>query len=89
MVQGFNGFTHNPIAYARQVKCPALILQGKLDKWTAVAEINQIFQNLRGSRQLTIFPNTGHNLLVTVLLVTVDQKRWQQRVDSFLKGISQ
>jgi alpha-beta hydrolase superfamily lysophospholipase len=78
----FNGFTHNPVTYANQVKCPALLLHGKLDKWTTVAEINQIFQNLHGSKQLVIFPNTGHSLLVTV-----DKKHWKRGVDQFLKGI--
>jgi len=80
---GFNGFTHNPVTDARQVSCPTLILQGTLDKWTTVAEIHQIFLNLGGSKQLVLFPNTGHTLLVTV-----DPERWQQRVDHFLQGIS-
>lgn len=79
---GFNGFTHNPVAYANQVECPTLLLHGKLDKWTTVAEINQIFQNLRSSKKLIIFPDTGHSLLVTV-----DQERWRQSVDQFLKEI--
>jgi uncharacterized protein len=79
---GFNGFTHNPVIYAKQVKCPALLLHGRLDQWTTVAEINQIFQNLHGSKQLAIFPNTGHSLLVTV-----DKEYWKRRVDQFLKGI--
>lgn len=80
--QGFNGFTHNPSIYASQVKCPALLFQGKLDRWTTIAEINQILQNLKGFKQLVIFPNTGHTLLVTV-----DQELWQRSVDEFLKRI--
>lgn len=78
----FNGFAHNPVTYARQVNCPTLLMQGKLDKWTTVAEINQIFKNLRGSKQLVIFPKTGHNLLVTV-----DRSYWERSIDQFLKGI--
>ncbi|WP_439346254.1 alpha/beta hydrolase [Vacuolonema iberomarrocanum] len=77
----FNGFTHNPVAYAKQVGVPALLLHGKFDKWTTVAEIEQIFENFRGFKQLTIFPNAGHNLLVTV-----DQDYWQQSVNQFLEG---
>jgi uncharacterized protein len=78
----FNGFTHNPVIYAKRVKCPALLLHGRLDKWTSAAEINQIFQNLHGSKQLAIFPNTGHSLLATV-----DKEYWKRSVDQFLKGI--
>ena len=79
---GFNGFAYNPVTYANQVKCPALLLHGKLDPWTTLAEINQIFQNLQGFKQLVIFPNTGHSLLVTV-----DKERWKRSVDQFLKAI--
>lgn len=79
---GFNGFTHNPVTYARHVRCPALLLHGRLDRWTTVAEIDQIFKNLQGSKELTIFSNTGHSLLVTV-----DQEQWQRSVDLFLKGV--
>lgn len=76
---GFNGFAHNPVDYATQVHCPTLILQGELDPWTTATEIDRIYQNLRGTRQLSIFPNTGHNLLVTV-----DRDRWKQNVNKFL-----
>lgn len=79
---GFNGFTHNPVTYAQQVQCPTLLLHGKLDPWTTVAEINQIFQNLHGPKQLIIFPNAGHSLLVTH-----DKDYWQRSVDRFLQGV--
>ncbi len=79
---GFNGFAHNPVTYASSVNCPALILHGKLDKWTTVAEINEIYQNLQGSKQLVIFPNAGHDLLVTV-----DKQLWKRSVEKFIKGI--
>jgi alpha-beta hydrolase superfamily lysophospholipase len=78
----FNGFTHNPVTYASQVECPSLLLHGKLDKWTTLAEIDQIFQNLNGARKLVIFPNTGHTLLVTA-----DKELWSRNIDQFLKGI--
>jgi uncharacterized protein len=76
---GFNGFAHNPVDDARQVKCPTLLLHGKLDKWTTVAEIDRIYQNLHGVKQLSIFPTAGHELLVTI-----DRHRWTQDLDRFL-----
>ncbi|MEM7725034.1 MAG: alpha/beta hydrolase [Cyanobacteria bacterium P01_A01_bin.45] len=79
---GFNGFAHNPVTYASSVKCPALILHGKLDKWTTVAEIDEIFKNLQDFKKLVIFPDVGHNLLVTV-----DKKRWKKSVEKFLKRV--
>lgn len=82
MQHRFNGFTHNPVTYASQVRCPTLLMQGRRDRWTTVAEINQIFQNLHGSKKLIIFPTAGHDLLVTV-----DRNLWKQSVDQFLKNI--
>lgn len=79
---GINGFTHNPVTYASQVKYPTLVFHGKLDKWTTANEIHQIIQNLRGSKQLVIFPKAGHDLLVTH-----DKKLWQKNVTQFLNAI--
>jgi uncharacterized protein len=81
---GFNGFDHNPVTYASQVKCPTLIMQGSLDQWTSIKEIQEILQNLRGAKELLLFPNTGHTLLVTV-----DKARWQSGVDRFLSRAAQ
>jgi uncharacterized protein len=79
---GFNGFAHNPVTYASQVKCPTLIMQGSLDQWTSIEEIQEILQNLGGKKELLLFPNTGHTLLVTI-----DKARWQSGVDRFLRGM--
>ena len=79
---GFNGFTHNPVTYAKQVQCAILLLQGEDDKWIEMAEINELFQNFKGDKQLVIFPNAGHQLLVTV-----DKKLWQNSVEFFLESI--
>ncbi|MEM0981718.1 MAG: alpha/beta fold hydrolase [Cyanobacteria bacterium P01_H01_bin.58] len=76
---GHNGFAHNPVNYAKSVKIPTLILHGENDRWTTVAEIEQIHQNLQGEKELEIFPGAGHNLLVTV-----DRDRWTSRVGDFL-----
>ncbi len=81
---GFNGFAHNPVEYASQVNCPTLILQGKLDKWTTATEIDRIYENLHGFKQLSIFPTAGHDLLVTI-----DRERWKQSIDKFLKEVKQ
>jgi uncharacterized protein len=79
---GFNAFTHNPVTYAAQVQCPTLIMHGSLDQWTTIDEIKEILQNLRGSKELVLFSNTGHTLLVTV-----DRELWKGSIDNFLQGI--
>jgi uncharacterized protein len=75
----YNGFAHNPVVDARQVQCPTLVMHGQRDQWTTVAEINQIFNNLPGTKQLAIFPSAGHQLLVTV-----DKGLWQRSVEQIL-----
>jgi uncharacterized protein len=76
---GVNGFGHNPVHYASQVKCPTLILHGKLDKWMSVAAVQQIVHPLPEPKQLVIFPQAGHDLLVTV-----DKAYWKESIGQFL-----
>jgi uncharacterized protein len=78
----FNGFAHNPVNDASQVRCPTLIFQGQRDQWTGMAEIHELLQNLQGFKQLVVFPTARHQLLVTV-----DQSRWQQSVGHFLEKV--
>jgi uncharacterized protein len=79
---GFNGFTHNPVDFARQVKCPTLIMNGKLDPWTSQLEIDGIFNNIKTSKQLVTFDRAGHDLLVSV-----DRQLWEKSVERFLDRV--
>jgi alpha-beta hydrolase superfamily lysophospholipase len=83
---GVNGFFHNPVNYAQSMSMPTLILQGENDRWTTLEEIDEIYDNLPGAKELVIFPNTGHSLLVTV-----DETLWSQSIRDFLQsqGIAQ
>lgn len=78
---GYNGFVHNPARYAKSVTVPTMILQGEKDRWTPLDEVKDIYENLQGPKELVVFPNTGHNLLVTV-----DQPRWTKTIGDFLKN---
>ncbi len=80
---GFNGFAHNPVDYARQVKCPTLILNGKLDPWTSQAEIDEIFQHIDAKKQLVTFDRAGHDLLISI-----DRQRWEKSVAEFLNTVT-
>ena len=76
---GHNGFFHNPVNYAKSVTVPAMILHGENDRWTTLAEIERIHQNLQGPKELAVFPDAGHELLVTV-----DRESWTEQVGGFL-----
>lgn len=58
---GFYAFDHNPADYAKAVKCPALLLFGEKDDRVTRKEIDDVFRNLGGPKQLMTFPLAGHN----------------------------
>jgi len=80
---GQNGFFHNPVSYAKSIATPTLILHGEEDRWTRLEEINAIYDNLAGAKELTLFPEAGHELLVTV-----DRDRWTTSIRTFLQAHS-
>ena len=78
----FNGFSHNPIDYARAVDCPTLILSSDRDPLVNVDEVQQIHNNLNVPKKLVVFPNAGHQLLVKV-----DRQIWQDHVETLLQSL--
>ncbi len=79
---GFNGFAHKPIDYAKQVNCPTLILQGELDSTVNIQKIEDLQQSINATKKLVIFPQAGHQSLITV-----DKKLWQENVEDFLGNL--
>lgn len=57
---GFWAFGHNPKEYAKKISCPTLLLYGAKDDKVSRSEINEIFVNLAGEKQLKIYPKAGH-----------------------------
>jgi alpha-beta hydrolase superfamily lysophospholipase len=56
----FNAFNHNPINYAANIYCPTLLLYGEKDQEVSKQEIDSIFKNLKGSKELKTFPLAAH-----------------------------
>lgn len=54
-------FEHNPSEYAKQIECPAMILYGSLDDRVSAGEISEISNNLKGEKDIKIYPQLGHN----------------------------
>jgi hypothetical protein len=79
----FNGFSHNPVNFARKVHCPTLVFHGKRDRTTSVADVEELTDNLNVSRKLVIFPDAKHELLVKN-----DFSLWTNNVTQFLNKIS-
>lgn len=78
--QGIDGFTHNPIEYAKAIQCPVLLMYGAYDKRVTLQEVEAIFKTLPGSKQLAIFSAVGHGSLASDA-----PAKWKQQVQQFLQ----
>jgi len=76
---GHNGFTHNPMDYARAIACPTLVMRGGSDPRVSALEIKRVFQAIRSPKQFLQFPAAGHELLADY-----DATLWRSQVTAFL-----
>jgi alpha-beta hydrolase superfamily lysophospholipase len=77
---GFWGFNHDAVAYARAVRVPTLLQWGEQDPRVTRQETAAIFAALRGPKQLVIYPTAQHESYVRK-----DPARWLAAVNGFLK----
>ncbi len=76
---GFWAFGHNPVEYAKNVNVPVLLLYGEKDPKVSREEIDEIYTNLKGTKQLLTFPEAGHENYLNEY-----GEQWQNAVQSFL-----
>ncbi|MES2379600.1 MAG: alpha/beta hydrolase [Bacteroidota bacterium] len=62
---GFWAFGHNPTEYAKKITCPTLLMYGQQEEKVSKAEIDEIFANLNGRKELKIYKNVGHENYLT------------------------
>jgi uncharacterized protein len=77
--QGFNAYTHNPVEYARAISTPTLLLYGEQDDRVDREEIDDIFANLQGEKELRTYPLAGHENYLTQY-----REEWTRDVAAFL-----
>jgi pimeloyl-ACP methyl ester carboxylesterase len=78
--QHIDGFTHNPIEYAKEIRCPTLLMYGKADQRVTLQEVKSIFDQLPQQKQFAVFSGVGHGSLATD-----NPLQWKQKVQSFLQ----
>jgi alpha-beta hydrolase superfamily lysophospholipase len=76
---GYNGFEHNPVEYARQVNCPALLMHGLGDKRVSCEQIQSLYHNLAGEKHLHLFEGVGHQSYAAIR-----PDEWKDCVKRFL-----
>jgi alpha-beta hydrolase superfamily lysophospholipase len=77
---GFNGFSHNPADYARDVNCPALLLHGSDDTRVTRQQAEEVFRNLAGEKRFEVLEGVGHESYVQAR-----PEQWRRFVADFLK----
>lgn len=77
---GFWAFGHNPVKYALKVSCPTLLLYGEKDRNVSRKEIDAIFKNIKGKKELKTYKLAGHeNYLLKY------KEEWVADVSRFLQ----
>lgn len=79
---GFWAFNHNPEQYAKTINCPALLMYGEKDNRVSREEIDIIYNNLKGKKELVTFPLSGHENYLNKY-----KDQWTTEVSTFLSGL--
>lgn len=75
-------FSHNPSVYAKSVSCPTLLLYGENDNRVSHKEIDDIFNNLKGEKNLKTYSEVGHAIFTPEM-----QSIWINDVSSFINDL--
>jgi len=77
---GFWAFNHKPVDYAKSIYCPTLLLYGERDPKVSRAEIDAIYNNLKGKKQLRTYPEAGHENYLAAY-----KEEWIKDITAFLE----
>jgi len=79
---GFWAFGHHPTEYAKHINCPTLLLYGAQDEKVNRQEIDEIYTNLNGQKNLKIYQNAAHENYLKKYKI-----EWTEDVTQFLTAI--
>lgn len=72
-------FSYKPCRYAKEINCPVLLQWGRHDPRVTMNEINEIYSNLAGKKQLVIYESCAHESLFAK-----EPVKWNSEVTGFL-----
>ena len=78
---GFWAFNNKPAEFVKKINCPVLLQWGKLDPRVTRQEIDDIYSNLAGPKELEVYESAGHESLCKK-----ETDKWVKRVRSFLNN---
>lgn len=79
---GFDGFAHNPVDYARGLRCPALFQHGAEDTRVSVAESRRVFDAAPNPKAYCEYAGAAHESYVAK-----SPEEWRREVSGFLRGV--
>ncbi len=77
---GFDGFEHNPSAYAASVRCPVLLMHGARDPRVRLTEARRVFEAIPGTKEFVTFEQSGHESYLSN-----NASQWRTAVERFIK----
>jgi hypothetical protein len=77
---GFDGFDHNPFAYAASVRCPVLFMHGARDPRVRLTEARRVFEAIPGTKEFVTFEQSGHESHLSK-----NAEQWRSAVGRFIK----
>jgi uncharacterized protein len=81
--QGFWGFNHSPVDYAKNIHCPVLLQWGRNDLRVTQTETSALFENLATKqKKWVVYETAGHESLLKN-----QPAKWRQEVGAFLESI--
>ncbi len=81
VINGRWAFNMQPAAFAKEIKCPAIILWGRKDNRVRESEVDQMFANFpNANKQIVKFDSSGHQSLCFN-----EHEKWMKNVEAFLK----
>lgn len=72
-------FNYQPANYAQQFSCPVLLQWGRNDPRVTMAETNAIYNNIKSSKKLVVYEQSGHESLLKK-----EPVKWFENVKLFL-----
>ncbi|MCP4290201.1 MAG: hypothetical protein GY780_00020 [bacterium] len=77
---GFDTKSHNPMDYAKSVKCPTLVFHGSRDERISASQARSVFLGISGEKRFVTIEGLGHEHADPVVT-----ELWANEVENFLE----
>lgn len=83
IIEKFNGFSHNPLDYAKSIDCPIMLMHGDRDPRATLDQARNVYEQLQSEKRMIVFEDAGHESLYTS-----SPQKWNAEILGFLENNS-